>query len=167
MLAETAERILCEYRRNIGRCEYLANAVAESEADIAEWRKHLTEEMASIGGQNMDGMPHGTTVGSPTERTALALVSGRVPIALQIEEETLREMRIELREKRMEIAFVESWMKGLTAKERFVVEQIYFEKLTYNETAAGYMAKFGGTISRDGIRRIRKDILMRIIEMAK
>jgi len=167
MLAERSEQMLADYQRCKGRLEYLEQAIPELEKDIREWKHSVVDEAASLGGQNMDGMPHGTTVGNPTERIALMLMGGYEPIGLQAAEIELEDMRRELREVKLVVIFVEAWMKGLTAKERWLIEQLYFEGYTYNETARAYTEIYGNPISRDGIRRMRKATVQKIAQMAR
>ena len=71
MLKEQAERMLCNYRRCLGRCAYLKKVIAEAEADIELWRRNLAEDLVRSGGTDLDGMPRGTTVGRPTWHTAV------------------------------------------------------------------------------------------------
>lgn len=167
MLPEQAERMLAQYRRCVGRCAFLKKTIAEAEADIALWRRNLAEDLVRSGGTDLDGMPHGTTVGNPTERMALMLATGYEPQDLQDAEAQLIPLRDELREKEMVLCFVEAWMEGLTSKEQWLIEQLYFEGYTYNETAHAYADKYGVPISRDGIRRMKKATVQRVAEMAQ
>ncbi len=167
MLAERAERMLADYQRCKGRKEYLEQAIPELEKEIERWKTKLAEEASSLGSPNMDGMPHGTTVGNPTERIALMLIGGYEPIGMQQAEAELQDMREELREARLNVVFVEAWMKGLTEKERWLIDHLYFEGLTYNETARDYTVKWDSPISRDGIRRMRKITVQKIASMAR
>lgn len=167
MLPERAEMMLAQYRRCVGRCAFLKKTIAEAEADIVLWRNHLAEDLVASGGANLDGMPRGTTVGNPTERMALMLATGYEPEDLKDAEAQITLLRDELREKEMVLCFVEAWLEGLTAKEQWLIEQLYFEGCTYNETAHAYTDKFGVPISRDGIRRMKKATVQKVADMAK
>lgn len=167
MLPERAEMMLRDYKNNVGRCGFLKKAIEEAEADIRQWKNRLAEDLIGSGGANLDGMPHGTTVGNPTERMALMLATGYEPEDLKDAEKRLEELRRELRKVEMEVVFVEAWLQGLPTKERWLIEQIYFESCTYNEAAAAYEDTFGRPISRDGVRRMKKAIVKEIAEMAR
>lgn len=167
MLPERAEMMLAQYRRCVGRCAFLKKTIAEAEADIELWRRNLAEDLVLSGGANLDGMPHGTTVGNPTERMAIMLATGYEPEDLKDAEASLIPLRDELREKEMVLCFVEAWLEGLTAKERWLIEQLYFEGFTYNEAAHAYAEKYGIQISRDGIRRMKKATVQKVADMAK
>lgn len=167
MLPERAEQMLRDYKNHVGRCGFLKKAIEEAEADIAHWKSRLTEDLVGSGGANLDGMPHGTTVGNPTERMALMLATGYEPEDLRDAEKRLEEMRNELRELDMTVFFVEAWLEGLSAKEHWLIEQVYFEGCTYNETAKAYESRYGMPVSRDGVRRMKKAAVEKIVKMAR
>lgn len=167
MLPERAERMLRDYKNNVGRCGFLKKAIKEAETDIEHWKNRLAEDLVGSGGMNLDGMPHGTTVGNPTERMALMLATGYEPEDLKDAEKRLEDLRRELREVEMEVVFVEAWLEGLSTKEHWLVEQIYFEGCTYNETARAYADKFGIQVSRDGVRRMKKAAVEKVAGMAR
>ncbi len=167
MLPERAEQMLRDYNYNIGRCGFLKKAIAEAETDIAQWKRRLAEELVGNSGANLDGMPHGTTVGNPTERMALMLATGYEPEDVKDAEKRLAELQQELRKLEIGVVFVEAWLEGLTAKEHWLIEQLYFEGYTYNETARAYASRYGIQVSRDGIRRMKKIAVDKIVSMAK
>lgn len=167
MLPEQSEKMLREYKMCVGRYKYLCSAIAEAEKDLAYWRARLAEDLVSGGVSVLDGMPHGTDVGNPTECVALKLAMGYVPQHITEAETRLSELREEKRQKEMVVVFVDAWLDGLTEKERWIVEQIYFEGSTYNDTARAYTERYSTPISRDGIRRLKKAAADRIAEMAR
>lgn len=166
MRPERAEQMLREYKNNVGRRGFLEKAIMEAETDLAYWRSRLAEDMVG-GAQNLDGMPHGTTVGNPTEKMALKLATGYEPEDLKDAERRLAEMRTELRALEMEIVFVEAWLAGLSQKDRWLLERIYFEGFTYNETARAYAELYGIQISRDAVRRMKREAVQKVAEMAR
>lgn len=167
MLPETIEQMLKNYRPYVGRVEYLKKAVEAAEKEIKAWKAELAEDMAWSSGQKMDGMPRGTTVGHPTERIALMLATGYMPEDLKAAEESLNAMNSEINEDMLTIVFVEAWVQGLSQKDRWIIERYYFEGSTYNEIADAYDDQFGVAISREGIRRMRRDAFNKICDMAK
>lgn len=58
-------------------------------------------------------------------------------------------------------------MEGLTAKERLIIETFYFEGCTYNETARVYASQYGIHMNRDTIRRMKKEAVRKVVEMAQ
>lgn len=167
MQPEKAEEMLLKYKEHKGRCGFLRRAIAEVETDIQQWRANLASDLVNSGGVNMDGMPHGTTVSNPTERMGLMLAAGYVPEGLTEAERRLKRMKDELREKETALAFVESWLQGLTERESWLIEEIYFEKRIYAEVITEYRKKYGIPTNKDGIRRAKKKALEKIFAMAE
>ena len=167
MLAANVEMMLAKYSMSFGRKSYLERAIQVLEIEIDAWKRCLVDEATSLGGQNMDGMPHGTTVGNPTERIAMMLMNGYEPGGLAAAEEELRQMKEELAEAELVVTFVDAWMSGLTAREKWLIEQLYFNGKTYSEVAREYTEKYGNQTSRESVRRMRKLTVEKICEMAK
>ena len=66
MTRETVDRILHDYKTNIGRVGYLDARIVVLEGQLEE---EENEEIESVflHSPNMDGMPHGNAVSRPTE----------------------------------------------------------------------------------------------------
>lgn len=167
MLPEHAEEMLYSYRENIGRCEYLRTMRRQLEREIEVGTAMAAEDLVKSGGQAMDGMPHGTTVGNPTERMGILLASGYEPQYIQEVRKELAECLDELRRKERAIMFVEAWLAGLTEKERWVIEKAYFDRLTYNEINVKYIELYGQCRSNDSLRRIKRRAKAKIYAMAE
>ncbi len=167
MRPERAEEMLHEYKGCVGRCGYLKKAISEAEEDIQAWERSVASDLVNSGGVNMDGMPHGTAVGKPTERMALILAAGYVPEDLREAKKRLTEMLQELREKEMVVVFVEAWLNGLTEREKWLIEQLYFEQQTYAYIISTLRSKHGVNTSKDGVRRMKKAALEKIFRMAE
>lgn len=155
------------YKPYYGRCNYIKNALealrAEERMMIADHR----DDLLNGSSPPSDGMPHGTTVGNPTERVAMLLVTGHVTDEITALREEIRKLEAEYSEKHFVVFFVEAWISGLTTKERWMIERSYFDGMTYREINAQYRAQFGGGCSKDSLRRLKKDALAKIFDMAK
>jgi len=167
MTAEKAEEMLREYKEYTGRCGFLQKAIPEVRADIEMWEASLASDLANSGGVSMDGMPHGTSVGNPTERMGLMLAAGYVPQGLGEAKKRLKDMESELHEKEIVVVFVESWLSGLTEREKWLIEQSYFEQKTYAEIITGLRDSHGISTSKDGVRRMKKAAMEKIYKMAE
>ncbi len=167
MLPERAEEMLKNYRTYTGRCGHLETVIAELKSEITVMQADARSDLLNGGGKQPDGMPHGTTVGNPTERIALMLVSGFVTDDIIAARKQIEELEQELRTKRITVTLVEAWLTGLTAKERWMIEKSYFDGLTYREINQRYRETFGDACSKDSLRRIKKDALAKIFGMAK
>jgi len=114
----------------------------------------------------MDGMPHGTTVGNPTERIALMLATGYTTEDVIELQGNIEKLEAEYCQKKIVVRFVEAWLKGLTEKERWMIERAMFDGMTYREINAKYREAYGDSCSKDLLRRLKKDALAKIYEMA-
>ena len=166
MLPERAEQMLKDYMPFVGRCDSLRVMVRSLKREIDLRMAEMALDNG-IGAQNLDGMPHGTTVGNPTERYALMFVSGYVPEDVKQLRQTIEQCEAEIREKEITVMFVDAWLKGLTAKERWMIESVYFNRMSYNEINPRYREEYGESCSKDSLRRIKKEALAKIFEMAK
>lgn len=166
MLPEHAYKMLEEYKINLGRCEYLKAYIEQMRLEIADWRSTLSADLIEGSSQSNDGQPHGTTVGNPTERIGLMLASGFAPDDLRQMEKELTSLQREYGEKFITVSFVESWLRGLTEKERWIIEQQIFEGMTYRELNQRYRQTFGDECSKDKLRGLRKTALDKVYSMA-
>lgn len=168
MLPEHAEEMLRNYRPYTARCGHLETVISELKSEITVMQADARNDLLNGGGKQQDGMPHGTTVGNPTERIALMLVSGFVTDDITATRKQIDELEKELRTKRITVTLVEAWLPGLTAKERWMIEKSYFDGLTYREINQRYRETFfGEACSKDSLRRIKKDALSKIYSTAK
>ena len=167
MSPEKAEQMLREYKSCLGRCKYISTILLTLKDDIKAMEANARDDLINGGSSPQDGMPHGSTVESPTERIALMLASGVVTKDITEAKKQIASLESEYSAKRIIVMFVESWLSGLTTKERWMVERCYFDELTYREINAHYRDTFGDTCSKDLLRRLKKDALSKIYEMAK
>ncbi len=166
MKPEKAEDMLRRYKECVGRCGYLRKAIEETRTDIEMWKHNMAAELAGCSGGGMDGMPHGSGVGKPTERMAMMLAAGYEPEDLKDAEKRLGEMINELREKEIVVVFVDAWISGLTEREKWLIQQLYFEQQTYAYVISALRTSHGISTSKDGVRRMKKAALEKIFAMA-
>ena len=78
MLPQHVDEMLRDYRTCLGRYSYL-DVLIEELRDI-EKLTEIDNRVEIINGKSsaMDGMPHGSTPGNPTERAGIALATGYV-----------------------------------------------------------------------------------------
>lgn len=167
MTAERAEEMLRLYKSYSGRCAYLKEVLEVLRNEERLSTAELENTLLAGKGVASDGMPHGTTVGNPTERAAMMLISGFVSVDIAELQKRISEYEAEYRQKQLVVVFVDSWLAGLTVKERWMIERSYFDGLTYREINAMYREQFGGECSKDSLRRIKKEALEKIFDMSK
>lgn len=166
MLPERADQMLRDYKVFLGRCKYLTALIPWLKAEAADWKQNMAEELSSIGSQNMDGMPHGTMIGNPTERFGIMLADGYTPDGLKEMEKQIEEYEKELKEKSTTVFFVEAWLAGLTEKERWIIQSQVIDGLYWREIIMEYHRKYGEEYSREGLKKIRDGAMNKIHQMA-
>lgn len=166
MLQASVDKMLEEYKSCLGRCRHLDLQILIYEKEIERIKRTAAEDIVYTKGCSQDGMPHGTSVGNPTERMGIMLASGYESPELSSLVKMYEEFKKELDEKIVTIQFVEAWMQGLTQKERWMIEGKVFEGKTYNELILEYKTRFNENCSRDKLRELRKIAMKKIYEMA-
>lgn len=167
MLPERAEEMLKDYKACYGRCGYLREALEALRMDEKAMMAEHRDDLITGTAKPPDGMPHGTTVGNPTERIAFMLLCRHITQDISDIRKEIREMEEEYAEKRLVVVFVEAWLSGLAAKERWMIERCYFDGMTYREINARYREEYGEGCSKDLLRRLKKDALAKIYKMAE
>ncbi len=70
-------------------------------------------------------------------------------------------------EKLPTVIFVEAWLKGLTEKERWIVEVQIIDRMTWNNVIAQHQSKYGTQMSKDTLKRLKNRALAKIYQMAE
>lgn len=166
MTAERVNEMLHNYREYLGRCKHLEIEIAQAEKALKSSIATAREDAAAPGGQNLDGMPHGTTVGNPTERIALMFADGRYPKYIEDIAADLKELKEEYRQKSPTVVFVEAWLLGLTERERWIIEQQVIDGVTWRELASQHEKLFGEQRTKEGLKKLRARALEKIYRMA-
>lgn len=166
MTPESVDKMLSEYKTCMGRCNHLTLQIEAYSKEIERFKKLSAENLAYSSGNTEEGMPHGTSVGNPTERMGIMLASGYEPPEMveliRVRDELQKELDIKI----VLLQFVVAWLGGLTEKEKWMIEGKVFEGKTYNEMILGYKTKFNENCSRDKLRELRKSAMKKIYEMA-
>ncbi len=167
MLPQHVDDMLRDYRACLGRYSYL-DVLIEELRDTEQFIE-LDDRAEIIDGKGkaMDGMPHGSTVGNPTERAGIALASGYVSANLAELRDEIAKLEAERNRNYKVVLFVDAWLKGLNRKERWIIERIYFDGMTYREINGKYREIYGEPCSKDSLRRLKNTALDKIYQMAK
>lgn len=165
MHPEKVDRMLRDYREFRGRCEFLRHEIGLEERKLAILRETMIDDAVSMS-PNLTGMPKGSGTSKPVEALAIRFGNGYVPAYIQEIEKALDEKKKELREKMVTVVFVEAWLKGLTDKERTIVEKQVIDGRFWREIVFEYRAKYGEEYSREGLKRIKKVAMEKIYRMA-
>lgn len=167
MLPDRVDEMLRNYREYLGRVLHLERYIVELKQEIEKNKAEALVEAASPGSPNMDGMPHGTIVSQPTERIALQFASGNWPEFVQESMAKLKEAEDEYNEKVGTVIFVDAWLKGLTERERWIIEKQVIDKAPWREVTAMFYREFDSVRSKEGLKYIRDKALQKIYKMAE
>lgn len=165
MQKESVDLMLGNYREYTARCEFLEQEIRELERIAADLRRTMITDALS-GSQNLSGMPHGTSVSSPTERIAIKFADGYVPDYIVDIEKEIASKKDELCRKTPTVVFVTAWLKGLSEKERFVIESKTIGGAFWRELIYAYQQRFGEVYSKQGLKKIRDRALEKIYRIA-
>ena len=167
MLPTRVDTMLRNYREYAGRVLHLENHIASLSKTIEELRATALADAASPGSQNMDGMPHGTAVGQPTERIAIMFADGFTPDYIVKLEMELEACRAEYDEKVQTVIFVDAWLKGLTEKERWIIEKQVIDAVTWRELIVLYARDFGEPRTKEALKKLRVRTMDKIYHIAE
>jgi len=147
------EQKLREYKSNLSKYKLIECSMKQIESEIQ------VLEPSYISAYSYSKIPPSKTnkVSSPVENIVLEEEAKREKV------NRLKDQLWDLARERMELKLrieeVEAYLIGLGAEERFVIEQFYFEKLTWRMVADKYRKEFGNYISREPLRKKKKAAL--------
>jgi hypothetical protein len=158
--------MLSEYMITKGRCAYMEAKISVLEMEIrSAYASLVTDQVLASSGQ--DGMPRGNEISRTVENLAIRLADGWVP-------DTLRDMNAELSELYRQrdilknvLARVDAWLKGLTDRQRFVIEHQVIQNESWREVTNSFRQQFGESVSKDTLKRIKDRAVDTIISMAE
>lgn len=166
MKKESVDTMMANYREYCARCEYLENDIKVTERFIETMKEGLVEDLISITAC-MTGMPHGSGISDPTGRVGDMIASGRATYLVEDVINEVAGMKEELAEKMVTVVFVNSWIRALDNKERFVIEQKMLGGLSWRQLTFTFKRQFGDTYSQQGLRRIRDAAMQKIYRIAE
>lgn len=161
------DMMLENYREYSARCEYLEMQIGETERLIEEMKGQIVEDSVKIT-PVLNGMPHGQQgMGDPTGVLGGRLAEGYKTDHIREAEEELERMKVEYYAKLPTVMFVNAWIKALSNKELFVIENKTFGGVSWRQLAFMFHREFGDMYSQDGMRRIRKQAMEKIYKVAE
>jgi hypothetical protein len=161
-------RLLNAYKGNVGRCEYIQAKIRELARDIERAKGASAEDLAGPAPMSAEYTGRFDYIAdSITARAGISLADGYTSgYAQELEREATR-LQEEYETKSGTICNVEAWMKGLGRKHAWIIERFYFDGLTYAEIGFAAKAEFGAEYSKYVLRRMRREALDKICEMAR
>ena len=167
MTREKVDEMLKAYRFEVGRCGHLEAEISQLEKAIQQATATLDEDVTAAKPQQLSGMPHGSTVGSPTERLGIMLASGWIPDEIREMQDELKETRQEYERRYFTVMFVTAWLNGLPERERWIVEHQVIDGEYWKEVIAKFNAAFREDASKDSLKRLKQRAMEKIYRMAE
>lgn len=167
MTFERIEAILRDYKACLGRCNHLKTEMSVIERQIEAVKIDTAETLAAPKPRVLTDMPRGTQIGNPTEKYGGMLADGYKTDEQIMLEAKLAEYQAEYDDKITTVDYVNSWMSGLSDRERVVIRSNMIDGESWRETANVYNQKFGDAVSKDTLKRIKDRAMDKIAEMAK
>ena len=159
--------ILRDYKVALGRCNHLKTEMAIVERQIEVERRDMAETLASPKPMQLTDMPRGTQIGKPTEKFGTMLADGYKTDELSRLESRLGELQAEYDDRISTVEYVNSWMYGLTDREKTVIKANIIDDLSWKDTIVVYKQRFSDEVSKDTLKRIKDKAMDKIREMAK
>lgn len=163
----TVDSMLKGYKCARGRCGHLAAEMELLSRQIKVAENSRASDLAAIRPQQLTDMPHGTQVGNPTEKFGLMLASGWESEELKDLLEQYAKIKAQHSNLEITVSFVESWLSGLTERERWVVEQQIIEGRFWRDIQTDYRKRFEEICSKDTLKRLRARAMEKIYKMAE
>lgn len=167
MTRDRVDAILKGYRFDVGRCGHLAQEIQLANEKLNRLLSDEVTAMISPKPQQITDMPRGTAIGNPTEKFGLMLASGYSTEESKSLEIKIAAMDDEYKERRSRVVFVESWLSGLTERERWMVETQVIDGTFWKDVGVQYAQRFGENVSKDTLKRLRDKAMAKIYDMAR
>lgn len=147
------EQKLREYKSNLSKLKLIECSMKQIESEI-----QVLEPSYISAYQYSDVPPSKTNkISSPVENIVIENENKREKV------DKLKERLWDMAKERLylqcKVEMVEAYLTALGAEERFIIEQFYFEKLTWRMVAERYRKEFGNYISRNSLVRKKRSAL--------
>ena len=153
MRQDQIEEMLREYRPKKARYAYLRTQIDMLERFLSKCEDSMVDDCVSMS-QAITGMPHGTTVGDPTGRLAIDIVSGRVSSFVRQIREELEEVNKEAARLMEDLRVADILMSSMTDREREVVEMKIMAGMQWSEVLAEMNRKYSNSYSKRSLQRM-------------
>jgi len=161
MLRETVDTMLAHYREYVGRCGHLEGIISHGERQLKRFHADPADEM--VGGScSVVKFPAKSGISDPTSRIGLMLASNFTPATIKDMEAEISSAKAELDEKLPTVVFVDAWLKGLSEKERWLIESQILDGNVWSLVAAQHYVRYGAKISVKTLKRLKYKTLEKI-----
>ena len=155
------------YYSDKARAEHLALEIAELERRIKTAVSNLAGDEAGPKAQRISDMPHGTSVGNPTEELGMKLASGWLPPEVKEMQSDLKSFQFEYSDLMLRVRFVDAWMGALNERERWVIMHQYSQQDTWHNVMTDYQKTYGDFVSKETLKRMRGAAFKKVYRIAE
>ena len=154
MTRENVEKYLKEYRENSARCQYLTREIERLQKTVLELRAAIVSDQINIT-QVITDMPRGSGTSDPTGKLGAKLADGFEPAYIEEIEEEIRLKQLELKYKDVIVWSVETALKSLTPKERWLIDHKYIQEDFWRNIVEGFNDEFKeGYNNKDTLKKM-------------
>ena len=165
MKPDEVKNCLRQYRECTARCGFLKMEVEELQALAARLKSSEIEDSISIT-QKWSVLPHGSSVGDPTASLAQRIADGETPEHLKTLEREIAGRQEEYRKNAAVVTYVDSWMRVLNERERFVVNEHSLKGEFWRGVVNEFQNRFGEIYSVQGLKKIHARAIEKICRIA-
>ena len=166
MRQDDVDKLLTDYRTNQARFNHLYIDAMNMALQInAETRRAIACD--AMHAQQYREMPPCGKVSKPVEDLVIRYMDGHLPVTLKGWMKESEDMQRELRQLETNIVYVDTWLDGLTEKERMVITEHMLDGRTLKELELNSVKLFGYHMTADGIRGIKRKALQKIYDIAR
>lgn len=160
------DKLLSEYPSNKARYNHLYLEAMDMAIQInAETRRALAND--AIQAQQYRDTPPSGKVSKPVEELALRYVDGYIPDTLAGWMKESEEMWSELRSLDISITYVDTWLEGLSDKERSVIVAHEIDQKSWSEIASTSAKTFGYHVGVSNLQKIKRKAIQKIYAIAR
>lgn len=169
---EHVDELLRDYRDNLGRCGHLKVEIRRNDQRAARVKEAFRRGAAGPGVSRLTGVPRGSTPGDPTASLGLLLAGDEIPPdspeGREIARLALENARLaaELDVRQTQVDFVNSWLEGLTDRERWVIEHHIIDREIWYDVMIAFNSRYTDDVSKDRLKRLQSRALERIYAIA-
>lgn len=158
--------MLGNYREYAARVAFLEKEIPQLEKLVAELKHSIVDDEVNIT-QVISDMPHGSGISDPTGRLGAMIAEGFTPQRIVEIEQEISRKKSELDFKQPTVVFVDAWLMGLNARERFLIQRKVIDNDMWRNIIYDFSTTYGEHYSKEGLKRILDNGLTKIFEIAK
>lgn len=166
MQPKEVDKLFAEYKSNKARYNHLYLEAMDMTVRInAETRHALAND--AVKAQKYSDLPASGKISKPVEDLALRYVDGYVPDSLGNWMRESEAMWAELRDLDISITYVDTWLEGLSVKERAIVTAHEINKRSWADISSTSAREYGVHLGVSALQMIKRSAMKNIYAIAR